>query len=93
MEGWGVSSEKNDGVKYEHDEITCKSELSACMNHILAISAVLWLILLFSSSISARLAVIIVILTSSSNVEFDIVKTYTENNSYLAVFIRSHTIW
>lgn len=40
MEGWGVSSEKNDGVKYEHDEITCKSELPARRDDIFAISAV-----------------------------------------------------
>ena len=25
MDGWGVSTEKDDPVKYEHDEITCKS--------------------------------------------------------------------
>jgi hypothetical protein len=40
MEGWGVSSEKDDPVKYEHDEITCKIELSACWDIISAISAV-----------------------------------------------------
>lgn len=28
MEGWGVSSEKDDALKYEHDEITCKINLS-----------------------------------------------------------------
>jgi hypothetical protein len=27
MEGWGVSSEKDDAMKYEHDEITCKYDL------------------------------------------------------------------
>ena len=24
MEGWGQAMEKEDGIKYEHDEITCK---------------------------------------------------------------------
>ena len=26
MEGWGQAVDKEDGVKYEHDEITCKRE-------------------------------------------------------------------
>jgi hypothetical protein len=58
MEGWGVSSEKDDAMKYEHDEITCKYDLSAFRDIILTISAVLWATFLFSSHISARLALI-----------------------------------
>lgn len=50
MESWGVSSEKDDAVKYEHDEITCKIEFSVCWDIIPAISAVLWLTLSFSAA-------------------------------------------
>lgn len=50
MESWGVSSEKDDAVKYEHDEITCKIELSVCWDIIPAISAVLWLTLSLSAA-------------------------------------------
>ena len=24
MDGWGQATEKDDGIKYQHDEITCK---------------------------------------------------------------------
>jgi hypothetical protein len=47
MESWGVSSEKDDAVKYEHDEITCKIELSVCWDIIPAISTVLAYIIVF----------------------------------------------
>ena len=25
MDGWGVSTQKDDAIKYEHDEITCET--------------------------------------------------------------------
>ena len=44
MEGWGQAMEKEDGIKYEHDEITCKKPenwnemtLSEVMVHLCAV--------------------------------------------------------
>jgi hypothetical protein len=95
MEGWGVSSEKDDAIKYEHDEITCKYELSALRDIILTISAVLQATHSCFRHAYLRAWLSSMIMLSVNQIQSLLISqlTYTNNTPHQIVLARSYTIW